>query len=138
MLSWLGTRDVNQLIAKGNYPKAIKILEGQLKQDPDSVHLRQQLADVLVRDGRKRRAIEILESLVHEYAEEGFLTKAIAVLKKVQRIDPEQSDAELMLDTLVKMNALGRPPSKIDIPSIPSISPPPAASGIEEVDAFRT
>ena len=104
MLSWFqGKQDVNRLIARGQYPKAIKLLERHIRDDPESVHLRKMLADVLERDGQKRRAIEILEGLVQEFSTEGFVTKAIAVLKKIQRIDPEQSDAEVMLDTLVKM-----------------------------------
>ncbi|MEM7349735.1 MAG: cyclic nucleotide-binding domain-containing protein [Acidobacteriota bacterium] len=104
MLSWLqGKQDVNRLIAKGQYPKAIKILEKHVKQDPKSIHLRKMLADVLERDGQKRRSIEVLEGLVQEFSSEGFVTKAIAVLKKIQRIDPEQSDADEMLETLVKI-----------------------------------
>ncbi len=104
MLSWLqGKKDVNQLIAKGHYPRAIKELEKHLRKNPKSAHLRKLLASVLERDGQKRRAVEVLEGLVQEYSSEGFVTKAIAVLKKIQRIDPEQSDAEVMLETLVKI-----------------------------------
>jgi tetratricopeptide (TPR) repeat protein len=106
MLSWLqGKKDVNQLIARGQYAKAIKIIHKHLREEPKSVHLRKLLADVLVRDGQKRRAIEVLEGLVQEFSSEGFVAKAIAVLKKIQRIDPEQSDAEEMLDTLVKIRS---------------------------------
>ena len=106
MLSWLqGKRDVNQLIVRGQYAKAIKIIKNHLREDPKSVHLRKMLADVLERDGQKGRAVEVLESLVQEFSTEGFVTKAIAVVKKIQRIDPEQSDAEEMLATLVKIRA---------------------------------
>ncbi len=113
MLSWLqGKKDVNQLIARGHYPKAIKVIQKHLREDPQSIHLRKMLADVLERDGQKRRAIEVLEGLVQEFSSEGFVTKAIAVLKKIQRIDPEQSDAEEMLDTLIKIRSKDRPPAK--------------------------
>ncbi len=113
MLSWLqGKKDVNQLIARGQYPKAIKVIQEHLREDPKSVHLRKMLADVLERDGQKRRAIEVLEDLVQEFSAEGFVTKAIAVVKKVQRIDPEQTDAEVMLDTLIKIRGKNQPPAK--------------------------
>ena len=155
MLSWLGTKDVNQLIARGQYGKAVKVLEEQLREDPDSVHLRQMLADVLARDGQKRRAVEVLESLVQEYSQEGFLTKAIAVVKKVQRIDPEQADAGHMLETLVQMKHKNSPTSVLQPPSIPSQGPavPPAPASTatnvagtasqpeppqEEYEAFKT
>lgn len=131
MLSWLGTRDVNQLIARRQYPKAIKELERQLAAAPKSVHLRKLLADVLVRDGRRQRAIQILEDLVREYAEEGFLTKAIAVLKKVQRIDPEASEATEMLDALLQMKRTSRgaspPPAADELPPVPPQAVPPQA-----------
>ena len=111
MLSWLqGKKDVNQLIARRQYPRAIKLIERHLREDPKSVHLRKMLADVLERDGQRRRAIEVLEGLVQEFSSEGFVTKAIAVLKKIQRIDPEQSDAEEMLDTLIKIRSKDRMP----------------------------
>lgn len=116
MLSWLqGKQDVNHLIAKGQYPKAIKILEKHLRAEPDSVHLRKMLADVLERDGQKRRAVEVLEGLVQEFSTEGFVTKAIAVLKKIQRIDPEQSDAEVMLDTLVRIRRQDKDLPALDV-----------------------
>jgi len=116
MLGWLqGKQDVNRLIAKGQYPKAIKILEKHLKGEPDSIHLRKMLADVLERDGQKRRAIEVLEGLVQEFSGDGFVTKAIAVLKKIQRIDPEQSDAEIMLDTLVRIRRKDKNLPTLDI-----------------------
>ncbi len=125
MLSWLqGKKDVNRLIARGQYPKAIKILQKHLREDPKSVHLRKMLADVLERDGQKRRAIEVLEGLVQEFSSEGFVTKAIAVLKKIQRIDPEQSDAEEMLDTLIKIRSKDRPAAKPLTPPGMNVRPP--------------
>ena len=118
MLSWFQGKqqDVNRLIARGQYPKAIKVLERHLRNNPKSVHLRKALADVLERDGQKRRAVEILEGLVQEFSSDGFVTKAIAVLKKIQRIDPEQSDAELMLDTLVKMRSRDGRAARLTMP----------------------
>ena len=116
MLSWLqGRQDVNRLIARKQYPKAVKLLEKHLKADPKSVHLRKMLADVLERDGQKRRSIEVLEGLVQEFTAEGFVTKAIAVLKKIQRIDPEQSDAEEMLATLVEIHRKDKSLPKLDV-----------------------
>ncbi len=122
MLSWLqGKTDVNQLIARGQYSRAIKLLQKHLREDPKSVHLRKMLADVLERDGQKRRAIEVLEGLVQEFSTEGFVTKAIAVLKKIQRIDPDQSDADEMLDTLIKIRSKDRRRA----PARPAVPPAP-------------
>jgi cAMP-dependent protein kinase regulator len=130
MLHWMGSKDVNQLIARGQYARAIKLLEQELAADPTSIHLRQRLADVLERDGQKQRAIEVLEGLVQEYSQEGFLTKAIAVVKKVQRIDPEQAEAEDMLDTLMRMKHQNAP--AFTPPPIPAPGHKPAATGRPE------
>ena len=101
MSSW--GKETNELIAQGQYARAAKALEGRLEEEPRSVPLRQALAEVLVRDGQSKRAVGILEELVKEHIAEGFVTKAIALLKKIQQIDPAQSDAELMINTLLEM-----------------------------------
>lgn len=102
MFSWLqGDRDVFALITRGNYPRAVRVLEKQLKKEPDSVHLRKLLADVLERMGEKQRAVEILKAMVDEFAAAGFATKAIAVLKKIQRMDPNESKIDLRVAELI-------------------------------------
>ncbi len=93
--------DVNRLIAKGKYAKAIKLLRRSLRKRPDSVQLRQQLADALARHGDRIEAVRLLDQLVDEFAGAGFVAKAIAVLKKMQRIDPERPDTDEKLARLV-------------------------------------
>ncbi|MCL4806674.1 MAG: cyclic nucleotide-binding domain-containing protein [Thermoanaerobaculia bacterium] len=101
--SWLsGGDDVAELIAKRNYGRAAKVLRGQLAKDPANAQTRQQLADVLALDGKPREAVELLWKLADEYASSGFVGKAIAVLKKVQRLDPSLTKVEEKLASLVK------------------------------------
>ncbi len=103
MLSWIsGGSDVNALIAKKSYKKAIRLLEAHLVENPKSVHTRQLLADVLGRAGQTERAVEILYGLVDEFTEEGFVAKAIAVLKKIQRVDPNKAQLNERLESLVR------------------------------------
>ncbi len=103
MLSWLqGSRDVYALIARGSYSKAAQILERQLRKEPHSNHLRQLLADVYERMGRPGRAVKVLETLVDDLAAEGFAAKSIAVLKKIQRIDPDKSNIDIKLATIIE------------------------------------
>ncbi len=116
---------INELIAEGRYALAAEELEAYLAEDPaGAVHLRQLLADVLVRDGRSERATEILEGLVREYIADGFVTKAIAMLKKIQRIEPGQAEAELMIQTLVEMQQQNAAEAAAVPP--PEPEPPPA------------
>jgi hypothetical protein len=101
--AWLsGGDDVAELIAKRNYSRAAKVLRGQLTKDPANASIRQQLADVLALDGKTRDAVELLWKLADEYATSGFVGKAIAVLKKVQRLDASLIKVEEKLASLVK------------------------------------
>ncbi len=103
MLSWFnGEDDVGILINRKRYTKAVKVLREQLAERPDNIHLRQRLADVLVLAGDPAGGIGILDGMVDEFAEAGFDAKAIAVLKKMQRIEPERRDIEEKLASLIK------------------------------------
>lgn len=99
MLSWLrlNDRDVYSLIARKNYPLAIRRLEKELAAKPGSVHQRQLLADLWERVGQPAKAIAILEPLASELAADGFAAKAIAVLKRILRLDPRRPDIERRL-----------------------------------------
>lgn len=105
VLSWLssGFGDVGALIAKKSYARAAKLLREQLEKDPANVSFELQLADVLQLDGQGPEAATILVRLADGYARHGFLAKAIALLKKVQRIDPERGAAlDRKIATLAK------------------------------------
>lgn len=95
--------DVTSLIAKKNYAKAIELVKEQLKkQSGTDPRLRMQLADVLVLAGKSREAVMILTPLADEFAREGFAAKAIAVLKKIQKIDPTRREVEAKLAGLIQ------------------------------------
>lgn len=91
MLNFLtGRRDaVEQAVAQGHYPKAIKELEKRLAEEPTSVYLRQRLAEVLEIDDQVDRAVSLLLELVDELAEGGFIARSLALLKKVRRMAPQ-------------------------------------------------
>ncbi len=131
MLSWLGGEDdVGILINKKRYPKAIKVLREQLAVRPENVHLRQRLADVLVLAGDGDGALKILNKMVDEFAEEGFDAKAIAVLKKMQRIDPERREIEEKLAGLIKRRDRGvwERVGNAELPGETGTSPSPTAA----------
>ncbi|MEL7060972.1 MAG: cyclic nucleotide-binding domain-containing protein [Acidobacteriota bacterium] len=129
MFDWLrGEQDVNALIVKRQYRRAIKVLEARLRQEPTSVFLRQQLADVHVRDGDTARAVEILLELVDEFSEKGFVAKGLALLKKIQRVDP-QADVAPWLARLVDES--GERPSWI---ADAMVSAPPEPTPLSEIE----
>lgn len=149
--SWLtGGDDVAELIARRNYGRAAKVLRGQLSKDPSNTSTRQQLADVLALDGQVREAVELLWRLADEYASSGFAGKSIAVLKKVQRLDPALTKVEEKLarlvaqrdeETMVRHNLrAGAMRKRIELeaaplPATPKASPPSSGSFVLEFDA---
>jgi hypothetical protein len=94
--------DIAGLIARKQYAKAIELIRTQLKAARPDSRLRMQLADVLVLAGREREGVMILNGLADEYAKEGFAAKAIAVLKKIQKLDPGRRDIEAKLAELIE------------------------------------
>ena len=129
MISWLSNRgeSVEGLIAQKKYDKAIEAIRTQLKEHPKNTRLRLQMGDVLAMAQRTERAIKIMLELVEEFANEGFTPKAIAVLKKVQRLDPTRTGVEEKLADLIQRRTK-------TIPSA-TMSASPAATqpaGIEE------
>ncbi len=105
--------EVESLIAKKKYGKAIAILREQLAVERN-VFKMQQMADLLVLEGQDREALHILSRLVEEFGSQGFITKAIAILKKMQRIKPDLAGLEERLTELVRKRAEETEPAKTE------------------------
>ncbi|HVT03574.1 MAG TPA: cyclic nucleotide-binding domain-containing protein [Thermoanaerobaculia bacterium] len=95
--------DINELIARKNYRKATEMLEAQLHADRKNAYVRQQLADVYVLAGEKRRGVQLLNALADDFARDGFAAKSIAVLKKIQRLEPGRVDVDAKLANIINM-----------------------------------
>jgi hypothetical protein len=93
--------DVADLIARKQYAKAIEIIKAQLGSEKND-RVRLQLADVLTLAGRPQEAVAVLVSLADEYARDGFAAKAVAMLKRIQKIDPQRRDIESRLASLIE------------------------------------
>jgi len=80
--------EVSTLVGSKQYPAALQLLRAVMREDSDNFWVRHQLADTLVLAGRAPEALPILDELAEAYARQGFHAKAIAVLKRRQRLDP--------------------------------------------------
>jgi hypothetical protein len=97
-----GSDDVEQLIAKGKYARAAKLLSEQIDAGHRDPRTRLRFADVLVMENRGYEALPILFELADEYAAEGQGAKAIAILKKIQRLNPGDRQAAARLAQVIK------------------------------------
>lgn len=105
----LGTRDVEELIARGKYAKAAKLLTEEIEKGSRDPRTRLRLADVLILENRGFEAIPILFELSDDYAADGQAAKAIALLKKIQKLSPGRKDAEQRLAALIKAGRREKP-----------------------------
>jgi hypothetical protein len=117
---------IQDLIAKRNYPKAIDAIAQELRKRPRDIRLRMQQADVLILANRNREAIPVLLSLADEHAKDGYTAKAIAFLKRIEKLEPGRQDVEDRLSHLVQ--------EKVKAAPGPSSSQSAPAFGLEEFD----
>jgi cAMP-dependent protein kinase regulator len=93
--------DINDLILNKQYDRAAQLISKALGANKKNERLRLQLAHVLTLAGERDDAITVLDTLADDLARDGFVTKAIAVLKKIQKLDPGRSGIDERLATLI-------------------------------------
>lgn len=81
-------RTAEDFVARKRYGEAIELLRAQSAADPRNRRPRIQLADVLVLERDKDAAVPLLLELAEEFAADGFLRKASALLKKADKLAP--------------------------------------------------
>ncbi|MEO8359117.1 MAG: cyclic nucleotide-binding domain-containing protein [Vicinamibacteria bacterium] len=125
---------VQDLIAKKNFPKAVELLRAQTQAKPHDRRMRLQLADVYVMAGREREAIPVLMTLADQEASDGFAAKAIAILKRIEKIEPGRRDVEDRLAKLIQDKS--RRTQTIEKPAnLPPVSSSGMDFGFEEIDS---
>lgn len=82
--------DYLALMAEGAYEEAVKVLEKALEENPKDPRLHIKLAECHEGLGNIEKAVEALEEASRLYTEDGFITKAAAINKKIHRLKPEQ------------------------------------------------
>ncbi len=85
-------KDAEKLVQKGKLEQAIKEYEKVLKKFPDDTTIINRVGDLYGRVGQLKPAIELYEEIAEHFTRDGFTTKAIAILKKIQRLDPQRLD----------------------------------------------
>jgi hypothetical protein len=135
VLDWLAkgkATGLPELLARKQFGKAVELARDQLKARPRDGRLRLQFADTLVAAGRGKEAVPFLRQMAEELAEEGFAAKAIAILKRVQKIEPGRADIERRLASLIAEHARreatsSRPAAAAAAPGLPEFD-------MEEID----
>ena len=96
----------HKFLAKGNLKRAVKEYEKVLKEDPSDIRTKLKVADLLFRLGEKDRATATFEEVARFYSTQGFLLKAVAVYKQVQKLKPDDVDTHQALAALYQQIGL--------------------------------
>lgn len=82
-------------VQQGKLDRAIAEYQAILKADPSDFNVLNSLGDLCARTGNKAEAIAHFMRLGEVYGHDGFYVRAVAVYKKVLKLDPSHTDASL-------------------------------------------
>jgi hypothetical protein len=136
VLEWFGGEaTVPELIQRKKYDKAERLLRKEFDAGRRDASLRLQLADVIALAGRSKEAVPIYVGLADEFARSGHAPKAIAILKKIDKLSPGRGDVANRLAALIgdrgtkAATAPPPPPDAMhDYEPVRSVSPPEAVA----------
>jgi tetratricopeptide (TPR) repeat protein len=99
-------RAAEKYLSQGNIKAAIKEYSQLIEQDPDDFTTLNMLGDLYVRAGQKQQAAGCFARIAEHYREQGFVLKAIAMFKKLDRMNPGQTETAYTLASLYDMQGL--------------------------------
>ncbi|HXN64439.1 MAG TPA: tetratricopeptide repeat protein [Candidatus Acidoferrales bacterium] len=81
----------HKYLAQNKLPQAILEYQNILKHEPNDQATLMTVGDLFVRKGETFQAIEYFERLAQGFTRDGFLTKSIAIYKKIAKLAPEET-----------------------------------------------
>jgi tetratricopeptide (TPR) repeat protein len=100
-------QEADKLAARGKLDAAIKEYKRAVDLAPHDTNALNHLGDLLVRVSRIPEAIDVYQRIADHYAEDGFFLKAIAIFKKVNRLDPKRTETyERLADLYFKQGLI--------------------------------
>jgi tetratricopeptide (TPR) repeat protein len=99
-------RAAEKYLSQGNITAAIKEYSQITDHDPGDFTTLNMLGDLYVRAGQKHQAEGCFARIAEYYHEQGFVLKAIAMYKKLDRLNPGQTQTAHTLATLYDMQGL--------------------------------
>ncbi|HEX8748010.1 MAG TPA: tetratricopeptide repeat protein [Pyrinomonadaceae bacterium] len=81
-------RAAEKFLSQGKIPAAIKEYEKIVEEDPDDFTTLNMVGDLYARSGDKQEAVKCFALIAEHYREQGFNLKAIAMYKKIDRMQP--------------------------------------------------
>ncbi|MCA1557033.1 MAG: tetratricopeptide repeat protein [Acidobacteria bacterium] len=93
-------RAAEKFLSQGKIPAAIKEYEKIVDEEPEDFTALNMLGDLYARVGDKQEAAKCFALIAEHYREQGFNTKAIAMYKKIDRLQPGTAEMAAKLAPL--------------------------------------
>jgi len=101
-------QEADKLVVQGKISQAIKQYESIHQKDPSDVGLLNTIGDLFVRDKNVPEALKCFHKLAETFSQEGFTVKAIAIYKKISKLDPNAVEVLLKMGELYILQGLSR------------------------------
>ncbi len=99
-------KQANKLFRQGKIEAAIKEYTKVLDIKPDDLEVRRIVGDLQLRQNNLKESVKQFEWIADYYLKEGFFAKAIAMFKRITRIDPSYEKASFKLAELYTKQGL--------------------------------
>ncbi len=135
-MSWPFSRpkfeNLDHYLARKEYDKALKAVAEELKRNPSQFNLLLRQAEILGLAGNREEAIRIYRSLAERYARDGFYAKAIALYKKILKLDPDREEIHQELTRVIEEDRAANRPLEERLRSLAEYETP--AGGKDEAE----
>src|ERR1019366_6150056 len=101
-------QEAEKSVAQGKIAQAIRQYQLILDNDPSDVSLLNTVGDLYIRDRNITEGLRHFHRLAEAYVREGFNLKAIAIYRKISKVDPNSIDPFLKLAELYQLQGLSR------------------------------
>ncbi|MEL7058974.1 MAG: tetratricopeptide repeat protein [Acidobacteriota bacterium] len=81
-------RSAEKYVSKGKLEAAIKEYKKVLLENPDDINTLNRVGDLYARIERYDEAVSLFSKIAERYTRDGFFVKAIAIYKKIIKLDP--------------------------------------------------
>jgi len=102
--------DLDRYLARKEYDKALQAVTNELHKKPEQFNLLLRQAEILGLAGDRGRAVRLYRDLAQRYAKDGFYAKAIALYKKILRLEPDAENVHEELTRLIEEDKRTRLP----------------------------
>ncbi len=101
-------QDAHKYAIQGKHALAIQQYLAVLEHDPSNLILLNTIGDLYIRDNHVAEGLKHFYRLADAYVKEGFIVRAIAIYKKISKIDQNSVEPALKLADLYQSQGLAR------------------------------